>query len=454
MSQKLKLLCSLWFLVCASLSAALTDAWPQMVRADQSATITMVFENEPLLEKPERLALTYFNDDGLRSDGQPFQYGVKENIPFVIEGNTLKATLRFPGETIHTLTLVDANKGNETPVAVFKLYSLKPDFFALRPFKGNFHMHSQFSDGQEKTGSIMVATCRMYGQDFASESDHNAYAGSEEAMAFFHHVPTDMKAYPGEEVHSQGNSVHILSVGSRESMADWFRNNQPEYEACVKAELAKMGQPLPSQFMWMTAASHVIWDRIRSRGGMAVFCHPYWRPDSRQYIPKPVSDHFYNEMYCDVIEIVNGGSSEHSILQYHEQTAKGTVIPVLSSSDAHSAAGLIYSFNLVLSETVDIQDIIRNIKKCRSVAVQYIPKTNKYYAHGSERVARYAYFLLENFYPVRHDPWCKEEGGWLLTLAKQKAGDINDEAACATALENLKKVQGRVPALLEKYWQQ
>ena len=40
-------------------------------------------------------------------------------------------------------------------------------------------MHSQFSDGQEKTGSIMVATCRMYGQDFASESDHNAYAGSD-----------------------------------------------------------------------------------------------------------------------------------------------------------------------------------------------------------------------------------------------------------------------------------
>ena len=60
MSKKLKLLCSLWFLVSASLSAALTDAWPQMVRADQSATITMVFENEPLLEKPEHLALTYF----------------------------------------------------------------------------------------------------------------------------------------------------------------------------------------------------------------------------------------------------------------------------------------------------------------------------------------------------------------------------------------------------------
>ena len=114
---------------------------------------------------------------------------------------------------------------------------------------------------------------------------------------------------------------------------------------------------------------------------------------------------------------------------------------------------LIHSFNLVLSETVGIQDIIRNIKKCRSVAVQYIPKANSYYAHGSERVARYAYFLLENFYPVRHDPWCKEEGEWLLTLAKQKAGDINDPAACAAALENLKKVQGRVPALLEKYWQ-
>ncbi|MBR6324922.1 MAG: hypothetical protein IKR62_08005, partial [Victivallales bacterium] len=162
MSKKLKLLCSLWFLVCASLSAALTDAWPQMVRADQSATITMVFDNEPLLEKPERLALLYLNDDGLRSDGQSFQYGVRETIPFVIEGNTLKATLRFPGETIHTLTLVDTNNKKETPVAVFKLYSLKPDFFALRPFKGNFHMHSQFSDGAEKTGSIMVATCRKF----------------------------------------------------------------------------------------------------------------------------------------------------------------------------------------------------------------------------------------------------------------------------------------------------
>ena len=448
-----RLLCFLWLLAYASLSAALTDAWPQMVRADQPATITMVFEDEPLLEKPERLALLYLNDDGLRSDGQPFQYGVRETIPFVIEGNTLKATLNFPSETVHTLTLVDTNKGHETPVAVFKLYSLKPDFFALRPYKGNFHMHSQFSDGQEKTGSIMVATCRMYGQDFASESDHNAYAGSQEAMDFFKDMPTDMKAYPGEEVHSQGNSVHILAVGCDESMANWFLNNKPEYEAAVKAELAKMGQPLPSHFMWMTAASHVVWDRIRTHGGMAVFCHPYWRPDSRQYIPKPVSDYFYNEMYCDVIEIVNGGSSEHSILQYHEQVAKGTVIPVLSSSDAHTAKGLIGSFNLVLSESIDIRDIIRNIKKLRSVAVQYVPKTNRYYAHGTDRVARYAYFLLENFYPVRHDPWCKEEGEWLLTLAKAKAGELDDAAACAAALENLKKTQGRTPALLEKYWQ-
>ena len=110
MSKKLKLLCSLWFLVCVTLSAKMVDAWPQMVRADQSATITMVFEDEPLLEKPEQLALLYVNDDGLRSDGQPFQYGVKETIPFVIEGNTLKATLAFPGETIHTLTLVDPRR--------------------------------------------------------------------------------------------------------------------------------------------------------------------------------------------------------------------------------------------------------------------------------------------------------------------------------------------------------
>lgn len=433
------------------LFAKCVDAWPKVVRADSSATITMQFEEEDL-KQPDKLKLLYYNDDGIRADGKPFQYATPEIIPFEIKGNTIVATTKFPSETRHTLKLV--NNENNT-VADVKLYSLKPDYFALRPFKGNMHMHSKYSDGVDKTGSIMVATCRKVGQDFAIETDHNNYAGSQEAVSTFATFPTDMVTYHGEEVHGPGNGTHILSLGATEGMGEWFKQHRAEYDATVKEALAKLPPDILPKGMnaWFVASSHVIWDRIRAKGGLAVYAHPYWRPNYRQYIPKPISDYFLSELYCDAIEVVNGGSSENTILHYQGLRAQGKKIPLIGTTDAHNSRHLAGAFTLILSESVKFEDLAANIKKLNSVAVEYVARTKKHYVHGPKRVSQFALFLLEHYYDLKHDPFCQEEGEWLLTLAKAKAGELNDQDAVDKATKALQEAKGRVPALFDKYWQ-
>jgi len=197
--------------------ARLADTVPLMVRADCEATVTLTFEDEPLLDKPDDVQAEYVCADGLDAAGAPLGYGRYQPVPCAIRDNTLTVTVRFRGETEHTIRVIQKSSDPKKPkvLGVARLYSLRPDYFALRPYRGNVHMHSKFSDGNKsESPALMVATCRTLGHDFAIETDHRAYAGSLDAIAAFSKLPTDMKTFPGEEVHSPGNDVHILSLGA------------------------------------------------------------------------------------------------------------------------------------------------------------------------------------------------------------------------------------------------
>ena len=340
--------------------AELTDAWPLVVRADQAATITMAFANEPMLATGEGLVLQYACSDGRRSDGTLLAWGTYEEVPFTRQGDTLVATVHCRGETAHTLRLVSPHEktGMEKPRVhgVANLYSLKPDVFALRPYKGDVHMHSRFSDGRkDETPSHMVATCRKLGCDFAIVTDHRSYAGSQEAMATLAGLPTDMRCFPGEEVHSPGNGVHILALGASAGLTEWFTDHRPDYDAAVAVEKARISPAeLPEDLHYQAAASAVVWDRIRALGGIAVFCHPYWRPEHRQYIPAELSDYLLKQARFDAFEVLNGGSSELSILHYHDLRAQGLAVAGIGVTDAHASANLGKAYTLVLAESLDI----------------------------------------------------------------------------------------------------
>ncbi|MDD4443337.1 MAG: hypothetical protein PHX41_15680, partial [Kiritimatiellae bacterium] len=52
-------------------SARLADTVPLMVRADSEAAVTLTFENEPLLAKPDDVQAEYVCADGLDAAGAP-----------------------------------------------------------------------------------------------------------------------------------------------------------------------------------------------------------------------------------------------------------------------------------------------------------------------------------------------------------------------------------------------
>jgi predicted metal-dependent phosphoesterase TrpH len=436
------------FLVALHVQAALKDAWPQIVPADQQSTITMLFTDADALAKIEDLTLQYACADGLRADGRALGWAQYETIPFTLQGDTLSTTVNFRGETEHTLRLVSphATNGMKRPVrhAVFKLYSLKPDLFALRPYKGDLHMHSNFSDGRkDESPSHMIATCRKLGYDFGIVTDHHSYAGSQEAMQTFATLPTDMRCFPGEEVHSPGNGVHILSLGASAGITEWFKENRADYDQAVAVEKARIDpQELPANLHHPAAASVVVWNKIRELGGVAVYSHPYWRPENRQYIATILSDYLLQKGQFDAFEILNNDSSDLGILHYHELRAKGLNWPGIGVTDAHASANLGKAYTIIMAESLEFKDLAANIRKGNCIAIEAIPASKYQRAHGQFRLGRFATFLFTHYYPRQHDKLCAEEGELLI---KAVAGDTD-------AIEALKPLQGRVPALFEKYW--
>jgi hypothetical protein len=190
------------------------------------------------------------------------------------------------------------------------------------------------------------------------------------------------------------------------------------------------------------AASYVVWDRIREFGGIAVFCHPYWRPSFRQYIPTVVSDYLLDTAKFDAMEVLNCGSSDLSILHYNELRAQGKKIAGIGVTDAHSSQNLGHAYTLILAESLDFPSLAKNIRLRNCAAVDIDPVSKRETVIGEFRFSRYAIFLLQNFYP-KQDEVCEREGEWLL-----KALD-GDEAA----INELKKTQGTTPNLRVKYWQ-
>ena len=116
----------------------------------------------------------------------------------------------FTGEQEHSIRL---HRGEETaPFLRTSVYSLEEDLFRRRPYLGDFHLHSCYSDGVE-TPEFVAAMYRQEGYDFMCLTDHGRMDSSRRAISFYEGLPLDFKIHPGEEVHSPGNPVHILNFG-------------------------------------------------------------------------------------------------------------------------------------------------------------------------------------------------------------------------------------------------
>ena len=356
------------------------------------------------------------------------------------------------GEQEHSFVVYVANAdGKEEVWLRFHVYSLNEDLMALRPYKGDFHIHSMESDGLESP-EYVTASCRKAGFDFMTLTDHRKYEPSLRAVEFAESLPTGLKTFTGEEVHPPDNPVHIVNFGSSFSVNALADNDKDKYRKEVEEIAAGFPEEMPEYIRFQVASSEWAYDRIREGGGLAMFCHPYWRIAWRyNYIWESCVDWMFKRSKFDILELL-GGYYRHEAFSNNEQTARynqemiksgGKVSWALAGvSDAHGCDRDLFGwfYTILFAEDCEFDSLKTAFKKQRSLAVKSIENECPE-IYGDLRYVRYAGFLMKYFYP-RHDKLCRQEGELMLRHLAGEEG-IN---------ELLKTFPARGAVLFEKYW--
>ena len=356
------------------------------------------------------------------------------------------------GEQEHGFAVYLTNAdGTEEACLRFNVYSLNEDLMALRPYKGDFHMHSMESDGLE-CPEYVTASCRKVGFDFMVLTDHRKYEPSLRSVKFAESLPTGLKTFPGEEIHLPDNPVHIVNFGSSFSINDLANSDEAKYRKEVEEIVAGFPDEMPEYIRFQVASSEWAYDKIREGGGLAMFCHPYWRIAWRyNYIWESCVEWMFKRGKFDILELL-GGYYRRESFSNNEQTAHYTQEMAKSNgkvdwaiagvSDAHGCDRDLFGwyYTILFAEDCEFDSLKTAFKAQRSVAVKSIENECPD-IYGSLRYVRYVVFLMKNFYPC-HDKFCRLEGELML---RHLAGE---EGIC----ELLKTFPARGTAMFEKYW--
>jgi hypothetical protein len=430
------------------------DILPRIVPANQQSTIEIIPKFDHVRLNPEssyELTYTPVEQIAVKSGWKP-----KTKEALTPEKGRLRITKFFEAEQEHTLVIEEIKPDKKRLVyCVAHVYSVAPDLYALRPFRGEFHLHSNNSDGVESPAYVAGA-CRRAGLDFMALTDHRKYPASTEAAASFRNIPVDLKIFPGEEVHPPDNSVHIVSFGANAGITELYQD--PAREKLYREEVAKIQAGLgslpagvdPYQYascIWVSA-------RIRERGGLGMFAHAYWYTNNRFGVPSPLSDLLLQKRVFDVMELISGfdalsldqmDTNGLQVARYYEELSRGNKLAVAGISDAHGVEksesfGRFYT--LCFAPSSELEQIKASIREFRSVAVEAI-KGERPRPFGPFRLVKFSHFLLREVFP-QHDELCSEEGRLMIQHA---AGD-------ASAAGKLRLLQGQVAQLYSRYWGQ
>lgn len=348
----------------------------------------------------------------------------------------------FPWEQAHIIRVfkLPAKDGAE-PLGNFMVYSLLPDLYARRPYRGDFHVHTCRSDGHESP-AVVAANYRKSGFDFLAITDHHKRSPSVEAIEAYEKAPIDLKLFFGEEVHPLQNHVHMVNFGGNFSVNELFESDPDQYYREVNALLADLDVP-DGVNAFQYASCAWCFDRIREAGGLGIFCHPYWIANV-YHVQENLVDYLFEKKPFDAFEVLGGHEVFSNNLQtayYQEARAKGMTIPIVGASDSHGTENSMWfnwMYTLAFSKDTELESITSSVKDCFSVAVEHYPG-EAFRIYGPFRLVKYADFLLNEYFPL-HDPLCFEEGRLM------KAYVCGDEKA----LDILKLMQGRTAALLDR----
>ena len=331
-----------------------------------------------------------------------------------------------------------------------QVFAAEKDLFALTPFKGDFHVHSENSDGRQ-TRAFAAWRSRRQGLDFTAITDHRCCCPPEEAERTAKETGTGILVLPGEEIHlpcapgggfksdfpwfntrwvKDRSPVHIINAGGTKSVNDLADNDLPRFTKDIFERCAHLPGDLSAADKWSIASSEWAFEKIREFDGLAIFPHPFWRLSGRLAVSDRVRDILFAHGNFDAVETVNGCFGEESILDstvFHSSGAS----PV-SGSDRHDfSKDDPLPFTVVFAERLTRRAVVDAVRKKMCCSAAPIQSQKLPILTGDMRLVRYVLFLLKNFFP-RHDEFCLRE--CLLHPASGWEGneDLQKKAAAET----------------------
>ncbi len=403
---------------------------PQVIRAGQVSEITfkgMLPQSDLRMLDAASLRMETVGADGLFSDGRLPGYTCGNHYDLKRPSFETLPDLRMDAETgeLH-LTHHFAHEGEyrlklmvgDDVLTTFHVYAVRPEWIALRPFRGDMHLHSGYSmccgDKLRISPEYFAAACCARGLDFIGVADHKQYQASLRAADFTEQCSSMFRAYPCEEVHLPDlHNLHMLNFGGRTGVSKTLHEPDDQY----RKEIAECLKNTPADAdCWVRhLQAHHQWvhQRITELGGLSVLCHPYWRPNDRVFLPTAALDYAMEHGYYDALEVYGDpgdreGNDMAENLHREYCIRQGRHIPLVGNTDSHSLQNLGICTSVVFAEKNECSAIVEAVRANRSVAVSSYPGEFPRCC-GDLALVKYYHFLRHFYYPA-HDEFAAQEG--------------------------------------------
>ena len=390
------------------------SVYPSVVKSGGAASFVITARERAFMPNGTDEYRVIFN--AYNSDVIDYHYEMdhKQFITAKTKDGALYLDAQIGEEGPYELTLFRIRDGEEKKMFVTAIYALDDDLYGLRPLKGDFHTHSYRSDGTHDPATV-ASDYREYGYDFVTLTDHNRYAPSNEIKDAFKDVKLGLEIINGEEVHTPGSGVHIVSAGAKYSIDDVYIHESERFEKEWKEKLDEVGKKVPEQYSERYALAKWASDSIHKAGGICIFPHPFWRPGhSGAYNTDfRLTEIMLKSGFFDAFEIVGGCSWPATNMNAAFWKEFAPSMPVVGSSDSHNHNDMMfrYHFSIVFAADNKSDDIISAVRDGNSVAV-YLSESNgnaEFRCFGSIRLISFANFLLRKYFP-RTERIAKGEG--------------------------------------------
>ena len=428
--------------IAAAARLAAFEVSPLIFPADSEATVTIRAVNDAekkiLAEEP----LFYLSDRRTWTDGTPRMAGRpmwQRILPKRGDGE-VTVSLRLCGEGWHNLRFGrrsakgDFIQGKFTNLMV---YSLKPDLFAMRPWKGDIHQHSIRCGHAKLEPKVIPAYNRRAGFDFMALSEHRRHKPSLEAIEAAKPWNCGLVLFTGEEFHSPGDMLHSVAVGHTAGINDWHSANRAEFDRRVAEELKKpvYDRYEMDEYTKKQAAMATVYYRIAREQGAKViaFSHPtdFISFNKVEEPPESYRRFMLENADYDALELPNTSTNPFSSLARADRLmlmnahwmelarARRKVPPVVAASDNHDQRQKWFgqTFTVFFAPKCDLENFAAAVKDRRSLGVRNVGQKT-YLIFGASRLMKFQQFLEVCYWP-EHDKLCRKQGELLLELAEK-----------------------------------